>query len=111
MRYDHEIPISIDFVDDNKSFLVGTSERNQHKVEVPEFKSKNLEGENKINTTMWKIRYPYHVKNFLNFMMPVIIGGDVKVYLAAGDSGYIFFWRDKEQLESNCGGFLKGHSS
>jgi hypothetical protein len=44
-------------------------------------------------------------------MMPVIIGGDVKVYLSAGDAGYIFFWRDKEQLESNCGGFLKGHAS
>ncbi len=64
LRFEHEIPISIDFVDDNKSFLVGTSERNQYKIELPDFKTKNIEGENKINTTMWKLRYPYHIKNF-----------------------------------------------
>lgn len=42
---------------------------------------------------------------------PIIIGGDVRVFLAAGDGGYIYFWKDREQLENNCGGFLRGHAS
>ena len=41
----------------------------------------------------------------------MIIGGDVKVFLTAGESGYIYFWRDRDQLENNCGGFLRGHAS
>ena len=41
----------------------------------------------------------------------MIVGGDVKVYLAAGEGGYVYFWRDREQLENNCGGFLRGHAS
>lgn len=40
----------------------------------------------------------------------MIIGGDIKLYLAAGEHGYIYFWKDKNQLENNCGGFLKGHA-
>jgi len=31
--------------------------------------------------------------------------------LAAGESGYLFFWRDVDMLENNCGGILNGHSS
>ena len=45
--------------------------------------------------------------------------------MGANEYGYVFFWKgktilgylfelkfpDREQLESNCGGFLKGHSS
>jgi len=44
-------------------------------------------------------------------LYPIIIGGEVKVFLAAGDGGYIYFWRDRDQLENNCGGFLRGHAS
>lgn len=29
-------------------------------------------------------------------MLPIIIGGDIKVFLAAGESGYLYFWRDHE---------------
>ena len=42
---------------------------------------------------------------------PVVLGADVKVFVAAGEGGYIYFWRDREQLENNCGGYLKGHAS
>ncbi|EGR29518.1 PH domain protein [Ichthyophthirius multifiliis] len=121
-----EVPISIDFLDDNKSFLIGTNMRNQYKVELPDLKSKNIQQENeKINCTIWNMRYPLHTKNYADSLLPIIIGGDIKVmkknqqkniykkkvFLAAGESGYLFFWRDHEQLESNCGGFLKGHAS
>jgi hypothetical protein len=44
-------------------------------------------------------------------LFPMIIGGDVKVFLSGGEGGYIYFWRDREQLENNCGGFLRGHGS
>ncbi|KRX11109.1 WD40-repeat-containing domain [Pseudocohnilembus persalinus] len=112
IQLDNEIPISIDFVDDNKSFLVGTSVRNQYKIELPELKNKQILHENeKINCTMWTLRYPLHTKNFQQNMLPIIIGGDLKVFLCAGESGYLYFWRDHEQLETNCGGFLKGHAS
>lgn len=35
----------------------------------------------------------------------------MKIFLGAGESGYVYFWRDREQLEQNCGGFLRGHAS
>lgn len=41
----------------------------------------------------------------------MIIGGDAYILLAAGESGYIYFWRDCNQLENKCGGFLRGHAS
>ena len=39
---DNEIPISLNFVDDNKAFLVGTSLKNQFKFDLPDLKKKNL---------------------------------------------------------------------
>lgn len=60
--FQHEVPISLDFVDDNKSFLVGTSTRNQYKIELPDLKIKNLFQENeKLSSTTWNIRYPLFV--------------------------------------------------
>jgi WD40 repeat protein len=110
--FQEEIPLSIDFVDDNKSFLVGTSSRTQYKFELPDLKYKNLLKENeKITCTIWNIRYPLYTKNYHEFIQPVILGGDVKIFLAAGEQGYIFYWRDPNQLESNCGGYLKGHAA
>ncbi|KAL4455920.1 hypothetical protein ABPG73_008674 [Tetrahymena malaccensis] len=107
-----EVPIYIHFLDDNKSFIIGTNQRQQYKVEIPDLKSKNIQQENeKLNCTIWNLRYPLHTKNYVDSMLPIIIGADIKVFLAAGESGYLYYWRDQEQLESNCGGFLKGHSS
>ena len=95
IQFEGEIPISIDMLDDNKNFLIGTNIRNQYKVELPDLKSKNLLQENeKINCTIWNIRYPLHTKNYANSMLPIIIGGDIKVFLCAGESGYLYFWRD-----------------
>ena len=91
IQFEGEIPISIDLVDDNKSFLVGTSTRNQYKVESQDLKTKNLLQENeKINCTIWNIRYPLHTKNYAQSLLPVIIGGDIKVFLCAGECGYSF---------------------
>lgn len=42
---------------------------------------------------------------------PLVLGADIKVFLAAGEGGYIYFWRDREQLENNSGGYLRGHAS
>lgn len=64
-----------------------------------------------MNCTIWNLRYPLHTKNYVDSMLPIIIGADIKVFLAAGECGYLYYWRDQEQLEANCGGFLKGHSS
>jgi hypothetical protein len=76
-------------------------------------KSKNLIFESeKLNSTTWTLRYPINTPDTQeNRLFPIIIGGDVKMFLAAGESGYIYFWRDRDQLENNCGGFLRGHAS
>lgn len=59
----------------------------------------------------WVTRYPQYPKLFETTMLPVVLGGDVKLVLSGSDSGYLFFWKDLKQLEDNCGGFLKGHVS
>jgi len=38
-----EVPIYIHFLDDNKSFIIGTNQRYQYKVEIPDLKSKNIQ--------------------------------------------------------------------
>lgn len=42
IHFEGEIPICLDFVDDCKAFIVGTTMKNQYKIEVPDLKSKNL---------------------------------------------------------------------
>jgi hypothetical protein len=86
--------------------------RNQYKIELPDLKIKNLLVENeKINCTIWNMMYPLHTKNYHNSTLPVIMGGDIKTFVCGGESGFLYFWRDQHQLESNCGGFLKGHAA
>ncbi|KAL4497254.1 hypothetical protein ABPG72_011189 [Tetrahymena utriculariae] len=110
----NEEPISIEFSDDNKSFLVSTAQ-NLYKFELPDLKKKNLisESDEQINCTIWNTRYWQEREDHQieDYYLPVIIGGDIKIFLAAGVNGYIHFWKDKYQLEQNCGGFLRGHSS
>ncbi len=74
--------------------------RNQYKIELPDLKSKNLLQDNeKLNSTIWSLRYPMvqkedKIKKEISF--PLVLGADIKVFVAAGESGYIYFWRDKE---------------
>lgn len=111
IHFEGEIPVSLDFVDDCKAFIVGTTNKCQYKIELPDLKSKNLLQENeKLNSTTWTLRYPMK-ESKKETLYPVVIGGDIKVFLAAGDGGYIYFWRDRDQLENNCGGYLRGHAS
>ena len=101
IHFEGELPICLDFVDDCKAFIVGTTMKNQYKIELPDLKSKNLLQENeKLNSTTWVIRYPIHTKENDKFKkesyLPVLIGGDVKIYICAGESGYVYFFRDRE---------------
>jgi hypothetical protein len=69
-----------------------------------------------LNSTTWTLRYPMHSREWgergrREILLPMVIGGDVKVFVSAGEGGYLYFWRDRDQLENNCGGFLRGHAS
>jgi WD40 repeat protein len=44
-------------------------------------------------------------------MQPVSFGKNSNAILSADESGIIFYWKDKENLANNCGGYLKGHAS
>lgn len=57
------------------------------------------------------IRYPSQADDFLNTMQPVSFGKNSNAILSADESGIIFYWKDKENLANNCGGYLKGHAS
>ena len=64
IHFEGEIPVCLDFVDDCKAFIVGTTMKNQYKIELPDLKSKNLLQENeKLNSTTWTLRYPVHYKD------------------------------------------------
>jgi len=32
-----------------------------------------------MNCTIWNLRYPLHTKNYVDSMLPIIIGADIKV--------------------------------
>jgi hypothetical protein len=74
--------------------------KNQYKIELPDLKSKNLLQDNeKLNSTIWNLRYPMiqkEEKNKKEINFPLILGADVRVFVSAGESGYIYFWRDKQ---------------
>jgi len=99
-------------------------------------KIKNLMDEENVNCSVWYNRYPINKKQYQETLYPCIFGmsnlrknanwfqgGDLRIFLATNDAGVVFYWKgkklspiaicflDKEQLESNSGGFLKGHFS
>ena len=43
---------------------------------------------------MWNLMYVLNTRNYHNSMLPVILGGDLKLFLAAGENGFIYYWRD-----------------
>jgi hypothetical protein len=98
IHFEGELPISLYFVDDCKQFIVGTSMKNQYKVELPDLKSKNLLSDNeKLNSTLWSLKYPMINKETKKEVyLPLILGADTKLYIAAGEGGYIYFWRDAQ---------------
>ena len=57
------------------------------------------------------MRYPSHAKNFINTMQPVSFGMNANAIISADENGIIFYWKDRENLINNCGGYLKGHGS
>ncbi|EGR31153.1 hypothetical protein IMG5_116830 [Ichthyophthirius multifiliis] len=113
LKLENEEAVSIEFVDDNKSFLICSNQRKQYKVDLSDPKIKTFQENEQINCTIWNIRYQnIDVENIEEqLILPLIIGGDIKIFLAGGETGYIYFWKDKKQIEQNCGGYLRGHSS
>ena len=39
------------------------------------------------------IRYPVLPKSYETSTIPLIIGGEIKVFLGANEHGYVFFWK------------------
>ena len=35
----------------------------------------------------------------------------MRLFISGDDNAYVYFWKDRDQLDSKCGGVLKGHSS
>ena len=63
-------------------------------VELPELTKKNLLKDNeKINCSIWNLRYPLYLGNYQNALLPILIGSDIKLYVAANKHGNIFFWK------------------
>jgi hypothetical protein len=44
-------------------------------------------------------------------LLPIIIGGEIKLFIGADKNGCLYFFKDKMQLINQSGGFLRGHSS
>lgn len=42
---------------------------------------------------------------------PILLGQELKYIVSGDENGIVSFWKDKEQLENNCGTMLRGHSS
>lgn len=75
-------------------------------------KNKNLVQESdNFNVSLLNLRYPSHVTNFSDRLSPVLLGQELKYIVSADENSVITLWKDAEQLKSNCGGLLRGHSS
>lgn len=44
-------------------------------------------------------------------MQPVSFGTNSNAIISADETGIIFYWKNRENLTNNCGGYSKGHGS
>jgi WD40 repeat protein len=92
--------------------IVGTNQRNQYKIDLPEMKNKTIVQESdKFNVSLMCLRHPLNVSNFSQKLSPILIGQELKYIVAGDESGVVTLWKDSDQLENNCGTLLRGHSS
>lgn len=83
-----------------------------YSVELQDLKVKNVNFDTDlINCKFWNIRYPQKQKNFNNDILPILIGGEVRSFIAANETGSFFMWKDQKALDDNCGAIFHGHAS
>lgn len=112
LNFDQEIPVSINFCDDNRVMIIGTNTRNHYKLDLPEMKNKNLVQESdSFNISLLRLKYPSHIANFSDKLSPILLGQELKYIVAGDETGVVTLWKDEDQLDSNCGTLLRGHSS
>jgi hypothetical protein len=96
--FEEEIPISINFCDDNRVMIIGTSRRNHYKVDLPDMKNINSVQENdSFNVSLLCLRYPAHTKNYCKVISPILLGQEMKYIVAGDEHGVVSFWKDNEQ--------------
>jgi len=104
--------VSFDFIDDSKGLFIITSSRKKYKMMLPDFKFNNLLHENeKINAAALRVRFSLEETFDVEYLIPAIIGVDLKCFFTGSKEGVVFTWRDQHQLKNNSGCFLRGHAS
>ena len=67
-------------------------------MDLPELTKKNLLKDNeKINCSVWNLRFPLYPGNFQNSLLPILIGSDIKLFVAANKYGNLYFWKSKKK--------------
>ncbi len=76
--------------------------KNQYKFDQIDNKSKNILEENEvIQCSIWNVYYPSKAvsnKEKEQSYLPAIIGGEIKLFIGADRNGYVYFFKDREQL-------------
>lgn len=97
LHFEHEIPVSINFCDDNRLMIISTNHKNHYKLDIPEMKNKNLVQESdSFNVSLLTLKYPSHVTNFAERLSPVLLGQELKYIVSADENGVITMWKDAE---------------
>jgi hypothetical protein len=89
-----------------------SSQRLVYKIDLPDLRSHNLLQENEpVNACIWHLRYPSNTKTLSNICNPLIFGGEARLICIADEHGMLHYYKDRDQLEKNCGSILMGHAS
>lgn len=110
--FDNEIPLTINFFDNSKAIVVGTSECNYYKLELPEVRNKDkIQDNEKFDVANAVLRYPlFDEKNYSKWN--TFVCGQEQKFIAGGDeNGLLYLWKDIDQLKQNCGIALRSHCS
>jgi hypothetical protein len=111
IQFDNESPCSVEFADDNRSFLVCMDSRNVYQFYLPELKHKNPLSDNELmHISQLHATFCLSNQKETSHHLPGLIGGDQKVFFLTDPRGNIHCYQNSDEMESNSFTTLSGHT-
>lgn len=110
IHFEGECPRSLEFSDDNKSFVVCMDSHNLYQFYLPDLKHKNVFNDNEpLFISQWRADFCVAENGEERFTLPGIIGGDQQLFFIADASGTIRCYQNVSEMEADSHTLLRGH--
>jgi WD40 repeat protein len=111
VRFETEVPLSINFTNDRKHALITTNTRKHYRISLQDFKNLNQIEDSLFNISYLELKFSLNPKLRESKSVSCLLGQELKFITAGDEFGNLMIWKSVEQLKENCGVLLGGHSS